>query len=1114
MAGLKVHAGTADEGLQQGFEKVLTCIKQAHLREGLRRPASPSPGAHRTAASPAPAPASPAATNEAWQPAGGASRRARRAREEPASYLFGDKGCNDWQQNQYWWDPTPRSRDLIEKLLIIGGVESNPGPSSIEGDRPLASGGDTPVDDVGAARVVALPPLHNARDGPEDWQHASADQLQRSGSGVGTKRPPKHVPSGAEPLRRRKRGRLVKLSELASRAPPDLAAGNVIELATSALTQDARELEEELEEDLSDSDRNGRRSKERAVADFFAESRQRREAWVAREETMYGPPSSSEQHAPEELGGLETNGAEAGEQEPLGRHSSAPTAPDLVRSQDSEARPSTPVAPKTGRPTSKKRHKRAKPNPVRVDELARAAGRAAVEAHHQTLGALRAPRLQREGQAIHQTELGDFGGPAHAPPVALVTDAPISNVGALAERLQAKRDAEEATARGGRLKRYGRVRPLGVPTSADDPPARTIQDPGALAAAPPSPRVAPPPQDGFSLALSAEQPPPAAPSEPPFAEEEQAPMAPLPSNQPLAADDAPATQQPTPPFFSHPREPPSSAGHPAQDPPSRFLAEELAAAQQVKRPKPPVTAPPPIQSAQPEVVPGQPPTVGPFPSPIHQEQAPVDQALSPDLPNQPPAVDTSQPTGTEPSAEPSTAIPPLEPPAQLLGEPPQAASVGDGGPSWCKKLEEALQQRRANGRAIMVAEDVHQGGAKRYGSFENVAALVAHRRSLGPFAHLYELIQDDACWRVYFDLDFSLPTEDSSDFERRLGAFHLVRDRFLTSVLNIPEGALHFQACKAHGPARPPKQEFKYSVHEVLEGFYLRGLEARRAFGKAFGCFLESPPDDLKASIELLRKENGSAYMWDGSVYGRYRCFRILRSSKFGDRLRSLVPCDGSSEAIADHLVCLYSEAELADSTEISADLLGQWATAQRGPPAPARVGAFRQRALALDEASTSEGLGEDLTEQERAILIARYQEDHAGAQIDRVVQERPGVFFIHFCTPEPTCCIAGRRHTSPGNQNPYLIYKRDEPRIARYQCFANSCRFQEFLFEMVKKEYKVDPSRVDHDFYTRFCADEDDAKRTREAHANYLRFREHRFDALAADLNRALGQANEEGVI
>lgn len=47
--------------------------------------------------------------------------------------------------------------------------------------------------------------------------------------------------------------------------------------------------------------------------------------------------------------------------------------------------------------------------------------------------------------------------------------------------------------------------------------------------------------------------------------------------------------------------------------------------------------------------------------------------------------------------------------------------------------------------------------------------------------------------------------------------------------------------------------------------------------------------------------------------------------------------------------------------------------------------------------------------------------------------------------------------------------------------------QLQEYLYEMVTKEYKVDPSRVDHSFYTRFCADTDEAKGTKEAHANYL---------------------------
>lgn len=87
MAGLKELAGTSDAGLQQGFEKVLTSTRQAHL-EGLQQSASASHGACRITASPAPL--RPAAARPL---AGGASRKARKASaEQLASYLFGDKG--------------------------------------------------------------------------------------------------------------------------------------------------------------------------------------------------------------------------------------------------------------------------------------------------------------------------------------------------------------------------------------------------------------------------------------------------------------------------------------------------------------------------------------------------------------------------------------------------------------------------------------------------------------------------------------------------------------------------------------------------------------------------------------------------------------------------------------------------------------------------------------------------------------------------------------------------------------------------------------------------------------------------------------------------------------
>ncbi|GAQ92905.1 hypothetical protein KFL_011940020, partial [Klebsormidium nitens] len=684
MSGLKEFAGTADAALHQGFEKVLTSSKQAHL-EGLRRPASASRKARKTAAS-------PAATKKARPPAGGASRKARKASPEPlASYLFGDKvphsllcgecsnpatcavrggkgsnlkyfcgvhrevtgcfkiegtreewarnyeeyklkaelaraldeesrlrgnwDCDGWHESGYWGDATPKSRHLIAKLLIMGGIESNPGPSSIEaspeGERLSASGGNTPASDGG---VAGAPHPHDAatiacdaNDAPEALTAHAEVRMDLRASCVGTKRPLEQVLPQAGPSGGRMR-RLFKVSELVSRAQVDHAAENVDEPAPDARAREAGELEEDLGETSergAGSRRNGRKArKERVVAAFFADCEQRRAAWAAREEEeMCGPPSPTTQHDSAmnlpDLEASETDDVEAQEREssPGAAHpnaslegvppggepraqadlplhdvprtraamesTAAPSAGDIglmVQNEGGEARASTSAAPKTGRPAQKKRRKRAESNSVPMDEAAREAGRAAAAAHLQAVGALRPSRTQREGQAVHQTELGDFGGPPDAPAVGL--------------------------------------------------------DPSPSS---PLPSVVLPSREEDS-ALSAEQTPTGAPSSP-------------------AGEDG---QPPSPPT-------PSPAGHP----PSPPLADQPE--------EPSIIAPPPLENAQPEVVPSQPPAAAPSPSPTHQEQPPVDQALAADPPNQPRAADTSRPATAEPSAEPSSALPPTEP---------------------------------------------------------------------------------------------------------------------------------------------------------------------------------------------------------------------------------------------------------------------------------------------------------------------------------------------------------------------------------------------------------------------------------------------------------------------
>ncbi|GAQ92820.1 hypothetical protein KFL_011560010, partial [Klebsormidium nitens] len=249
MAGIQALAGTADAGLQEGFERVLKSIRQAHL-EGLQQLASASRGARRAPASPAPA--SRSITNEARPPAGGVSRKLREAREELATYLFGDKvpygllckdcsspailarrggkqggsfecfckkhyerknpgnpggfelektraewarvrevrkvkrelaqaleedaalrreyACDGCLRDCSCWDATPKSRNLIAKLLLIGGIESNPGWPASRSQRNENKDGPA----SNASRRRPLVTLPSREDVARSWQPAPA----------------------------------------------------------------------------------------------------------------------------------------------------------------------------------------------------------------------------------------------------------------------------------------------------------------------------------------------------------------------------------------------------------------------------------------------------------------------------------------------------------------------------------------------------------------------------------------------------------------------------------------------------------------------------------------------------------------------------------------------------------------------------------------------------------------------------------------------------------------------------------------------------------------------------------------------------------------------------
>ncbi|GAQ85305.1 hypothetical protein KFL_002280200 [Klebsormidium nitens] len=104
------------------------------------------------------------------------------------------RGGNVWQQDGYWRDATPKSRHLIAKLLMMGGIESNPGPSSVgiraEGECSLASGGDTLVLDGAAAHLSEAPP------GEDPW--AETDLLLHDVPPSGAAMESTAVPSAGE----------------------------------------------------------------------------------------------------------------------------------------------------------------------------------------------------------------------------------------------------------------------------------------------------------------------------------------------------------------------------------------------------------------------------------------------------------------------------------------------------------------------------------------------------------------------------------------------------------------------------------------------------------------------------------------------------------------------------------------------------------------------------------------------------------------------------------------------------------------------------------------------------------------------------------------------------
>lgn len=147
---------------------------------------------------------------------------------------------------------------------------------------------------------------------------------------------------------------------------------------------------------------------------------------------------------------------------------------------------------------------------------------------------------------------------------------------------------------------------------------------------------------------------------------------------------------------------------------------------------------------------------------------------------------------------------------------------------------------------------------------------------------MYEVLPPDLPTRLYFDIEYSVAERDDAGFAERLARFAELRAAFLSEVLGLSALDLSFQASTAHGES---KGGYKHSVHEVLEGFYVENQEERLLFKESFEAFLEDPPSDdlVTSALSLDYERNGkSERIWDGGVYTKFRCFRVLGSCKKG----------------------------------------------------------------------------------------------------------------------------------------------------------------------------------------------------------------------------------------
>jgi hypothetical protein len=359
----------------------------------------------------------------------------------------------------------------------------------------------------------------------------------------------------------------------------------------------------------------------------------------------------------------------------------------------------------------------------------------------------------------------------------------------------------------------------------------------------------------------------------------------------------------------------------------------------------------------------------------------------------------------------------------------------------------------ARGDAILIACDVTKdSGAKKFGSVRDPSALqdyLARRKTMGlGHPHLYEGLTEGLPTKVYADIDLRTTSKVEGDFKRYKRHLDEVRDAFLVDVLGIPRESIRFEASEAHGDAADGG--YKWSIHELLRGYYLEDFHARDEFKKAFEHFQKHLPAHLHHCDEFLwhtpDPQRGPKLIWDPSVFAKFKCFRLLYSRKKGSD-RPLLPVEGSSAQLVDHLVGIYMHEELASLEKINVGALERYNREVGVDAGECRETPCRHTTRVAVEGRAVEGgtlddaEGAPLTGHELERLTSVYREDHPGAEIRATLQVATDVFTLHFRIQQPMCRILGAAHDSEGNNGGYLVYRRSDPTVAYYKCHSARCR-------------------------------------------------------------------------